>query len=205
MGIKPNNINNIFIKRPKVKDYLNLKPEVKELVDYTVSQSLKANPILRKKGFLHTKKITAKQPDFWFLSWSDLVELREAVAEKNMTEALNIVFGIDENDFLSLEIFNAFAAYKWVVEQLTEIAKIESQELGHELTQDEKDAGVEALQEFGYTVAVDSLAKGNLLKYDSILKKPYAIIFRKMCLDKINNEIKKNLYENANRKSRGNL
>lgn len=205
MGFKSYSIETIFTNRPTLKHYAFLDGEVRELVDYTIKQSLKANEVLRLKSSFSTKQIKAKQSDFWFLPWSTLLEIREAVIEQNLVEVFRLVYGINQNQFLSLDVFNAFSAYKWVIQKLEDIALIEKQELGDGLTPEEKEAGAEALKEFGYSVTLDSLAKGNILRYNKILKKPYAVIFRKMCLDKTNNEIKKNYSENASRKNKRGL
>lgn len=201
MGFKSYSIDTVFTKRPIIAHYPFLDNDMKELIDYTIKDSLRANEVLRLKTLFRIKKVKAKNSDFWFLSWEDLLLIREAVTDQNMLEAFKIVYGINEKQFVLLDVFNAFSAYKWIIDKLKEMAEIEKQELGGEMPIEEKEAGAEALIEFGYTVTLDSLADGDVLKYDEILKKPYAVIFRKMCLDKTNNEIKKNYSENASRKN----
>lgn len=203
MGFKSHSIENVLSNRPRLIDYASLDNEVKELVDFTVQENLKPNPELRLKSVL-TKTVKPKQMNLWFLSWSDIIELRIAVSEQNMFEVLNIVFGINDKDFARLDLFNAFSAYKWIVEQFKAIVEIELQELSSELTEEEKEAGVEELQEFGYSVMLDGIAKGDLLKYDDYLKLPYVKIFRKMCLDKKRHDINKQMQENASTKSKRN-
>lgn len=204
MGFKSHSIDNIFTDRPSVMQYNFLQPEVRELIDYTVQESLKPNPVIRVRRMLRSKNVAAKTNSFWQLPWSDLVLVREAIQEKNMFEVFKILYGLNECQFLNLDVFNAFAAYKWVMENLKEISDIELQELGSDIDQDMKDAGADRLQEFGYSVAVDSLAQGDMLKYNDILKKPYAVVFRKMCLDKVNYEIRKQYQENVSRKNKRN-
>lgn len=204
MGFKPYSIENIFRNRPRMIHYSKMEPDVKELVDYTVKESLKPNPILRTRRRFKTRHLTAKFTDFWSMTWHDLETLRESVQEKNMPEVFKQLYGITERQFIQLDLFNAFAVYRWVVDELTAIAEIEIQELGGEMDSDLKEAGAEALQQFGYAAAVDSLARGDMLKHGEILVKPYRVIFQKMCLDKVNSDIKKQYQENVSRKNKRN-
>ena len=201
MGSKQNSIT-LFKNRLKLSDYSSLPLESKEVIDYTIAESLKANSIIRLYGGLITKK--PKKNDLWFLSWSDIIELKIAIADENIFEVFRIVFGITEKEFSRLEMFNAFSAYKWVAEKIVEIINIEVQELASEMSDEEKEAGAEELQEFGYSLALDGMAKGDLLKYDAYLKLPYVKVFRKMCMDKKRYDINKTLQENARRKSERN-
>jgi len=201
MGNQQNSIA-LFKNRLKLSDYSALTLESKEVVDYTISESLKSNSIIRLYGGLITKK--PKKDNLWFLPWSDIIELKMAIAEENIFEVLKIVFDIDKKEFSRLEMFNAFSVYKWVAEQCAEIIKIEIQELASEMSDEEKEAGAEELQEFGYSLVLDGMTKGNLLDYDKWLKLPYVKVFRKMCMDKKRYDINKTMQENASRKSKRN-
>jgi hypothetical protein len=203
MGSKQNSIN-LFKNRPKLSDYYSLSLESKEVIDYTIAESLKVNSLLRLNGLLKSNIVKPKKDNLWFLSWSDIIELRIAIAEENIFETIKIVFGIDQKEFSRLEMFNAFSVYKWIAGQYAEIVKIELQELSGEMSDEEKAAGAEELQEFGYSLTLDGIAKGDLLKYDEYLKLPYVKVFRKMCMDKKRYDINKTMQENASRKSKGN-
>ncbi|WP_407324035.1 hypothetical protein R5O24_02820 [Tenacibaculum maritimum] len=199
MGKQSYSIETIFENRPTIETYSQLQGKVKEFVDDIIKDSIKPNKVLRLNG----KELNPKQEDLWFLSWGDMIELRESINEMKMIESLKLIYEIKEDEFLRLDVFNCFAVYKWITEQLKSIAEIEAQELSHEPTAEEKNAGVDMLQDFDYTVSLDVLANGDLLKYDEILEKPYAIIFRKLCLDKLKNQIQQNFIENARRKVKG--
>jgi hypothetical protein len=203
VGFKQNSIT-IFKNTLKLSDYSSLTLEAKEVIDYTIAESLKANSVLRLRGLLKSTIAKPKKDNLWFLSWSDIIELRIAIAEENIFEVLRIVFDINEKEFAKIELLNAFSVYKWISEQYFEIAKIEVQELASEMTDEEKEAGAEDMQEFGYSVMLDSIAQGDLLKYDEYLKLPYAKVFRKMCMEKKRHDINKQMQENASRKSRRN-
>lgn len=201
MGLKQYNIETVFKNRPMLAEYSQFPEDVKELVDFTVKESLRANKELRIRS-IFPKRIMPKKVNFWDLSWSDIIELRIAVSDRNLYDTLKVVFGISEKQFMHLDLFNAFAVYKWIIDQFKEIVEIEIQELASEPTEAEKEAGIERLQDFGYSVALDGLTKGDLLKNNDYLKLPYSKIFRKLCLDKTRYEINKNL-QDASRTSKG--
>lgn len=204
MGFKQVSIEDVFKSRLMLWQYSELSGDVRELVNYTVLGSLKQNNELRVKGMLKYKVIKPKKQSLWLLSWNDIIELRMAIVDENMFEVFKIVFGINEKQFVKLEMFNAFAVYRWVSDQVSEMIKIEFQELTNEMSDEEKNAGAEELQEFGYSLTLDVLTKGDLLKSDEWLKLAYAKIFRKLCIDKKRYDINKTLQENASRKYKRN-
>jgi hypothetical protein len=204
MGFKQVSIDKVLSSRLMLSQYSGLSGEVREFINYTVLGSLRQNNELRVNGLFKYKVIKPKKDNLWFLSWSDIIELRMAIVDENMLEVFKIVFGITEKDFIRLEMFNAFAVYRWVCDQVSHMIKIEFQELTNELTDEEKDAGAEELQEFGYSLTLDVLTKGDLLKSDDWLKLAYAKIFRKLCIDKKRYDINKTLQENASRKFKRN-
>jgi len=192
-------IKDIFRKRLMLVHYTELTPEAKELVDYTIKENLKANKVLRVRGF-RTKKMLPLKSDLWNITWNDRIELGLAVGENDLFSILKLIYGITESQFNRLELYNAFAVHKFILDELRNMVEIEAQELAHEYTDEEKDAGVEALQEFGYYNTLDTLTNGNILIQNEWLMLPYSKIFRKMCLDKTRYDINLTMRENANRK-----
>ncbi|MEC4050655.1 hypothetical protein OX284_014545 [Flavobacterium sp. SUN046] len=186
-----------------VFEYSLLPLDVKEVVDYTLKENLKANPVLRLKRIMK-KTLEPEYSDLWSYTWSDIISLRASITDENLYDVLNIVYGISENDFATLDLFNAYAAYKWVVEQFKEIVELEIEKLSSDHSELEIESGAEDLQDFGYYVALDGLTKGDLDKNDSYLMKPYSMIFRKLCLDKKRYEITKTINENASRSIQNN-
>lgn len=199
MGKKQNSINNIFSNRPTVKEYLTVENSIKEKIDEVI-KAVKPNMILRSGKF----QLKPKQEDFWDLSWGELILLRKYIEEKNISTVMYLIFNVSQEKFFELDVYNCFAVYKWINEQNKEIIDLEIEELGGAVSIEEKEAGVEELNRFGYTVSLDVLANGNILKYDEILKKPYHEIFKKLCLNKTKNDIQKNYIENARRKNKAN-
>lgn len=183
-----------------MSSYHLLSDEAREFVDDIIQNSLKANSEMRIKKYFIKKSIKSKYQDFWMLKWEDLIQTKEWVSESKLFEVLNFFFEISERQFKNLDLFNCLACYKWITEKLLEIRDIEDFELSYDESANEKQSGSEMLNEFGYYVSLDTLASGDLLKYNEILSKPYAVIFRKLCLDSTKNLIQKNYLENARRK-----
>ncbi len=196
MGKKQISVDNIFAKRINVKDYQKLTTDVREIVDYTIRHNLNNQS---KLGV--AKEI--KQPifnDIFELRWEQLIELEELIKEADVFQVLQMVYEITEEEFLDLEIYNCFAAYQFVVNELNELHKMEEAELSSEPSPEQIAAGVEDLNRFGYYNNLDFLAKGNIMVYDELLKKPYSIIFRKLALEKTKSDIQTRYSENVSRK-----
>lgn len=187
-----------------MKDYPNLKGMEKEVVDYTIANHLNENPIIRKRRFIGYKKIKPKQSDLWFMRWRDIIALREAVQAADIFQVINVVYSLNQNQVIKLDIFNCFAAYNWIKSEMVKIHQAEMNELFQELTAEEEDAGVERMAEFGYQVALDDLTKGNVNDEDNWLNLPYAKIFMKLAMNKRRNEIQKQHQENVSRKNKSN-
>lgn len=197
MGRQHHSIENIFNSNPTIEDYMSFDADLKLYVDDIIRTGLKQNHILR----LNDLDLHPRESNLWFLSWEQMIELKRAVSQNKMIEALMVVYRLEEREFIKLGVFNCFAVYKWITEQLKSIAEIEKQELYSEPTIEERNAGIEMLQPFDYVVSLDALAGGDVLKYNEILETPYSIIFRKQCLEKVKSQIQKNFIKNANRKT----
>ncbi len=189
MGKQQNGIMEIIDNWPTVEKYINTTIKERNLIDGIVKNASKPNKVLR----VGNKDVLPMFEDFWQMPWGKLIEVRELQKTNDLFQMLNYLWGITEKEFLSLDVFNAFASYKWVTDQLTEIANLEIQELSHDFTQKEKDAGIERLQRFGHYPSLNSLTGGDITKEDEILEIPYQRIFMKFCLNKTNHDIELNL------------
>jgi len=200
MGRKFTGIN-IFKKKLLLKDYENLSPSDKLLIDYTIKESLKINKKLRIKG-LFKRSLKCKIDNIWMITWSDRIEIGNAIEKQDIYFIFKYFYGITKKQFIQLELYNAFSVYKYILEEFKKIVDAEYQNLNSEMSEEDKEAGAEELQQFGYSVALDGIAKGDLLKYNDYLQLPYSKVFRKMYMDKTIYEINKQYQENASRKVR---
>ncbi|WP_233881867.1 hypothetical protein [Tenacibaculum piscium] len=197
MGKEPHNVN--AFTNISIGEYTLLKGKSKETVDAIV-KSVKSNNSLRVGKF----NVKPKQFDFWNFSWGEIILLREAIEIQDLQQVMYLVYGVRASKFAQINIYNCFAIYKWINEKLKEITELEIQELGGKVTIEEEEAGVEMLNAFGYSVSVDVLAGGDILKHEEVLAKPYIVIFKKLCLNKTKYEIQKNYAENARKKNKTN-
>lgn len=163
-----------------------------------VGKALRENPVLR----VGKRALRPKEEDFWQLRWSDLIELRQLWKKGDRIGMVKLIYGVSDRQMARVRLINYLAVYKWVFARLLEIAKKEEQELGGDPSAAEKAAGIEDLKRFGEAIALDELAGRDLLKHKKLLEKPYAVIFRKLCMDKCRSLIEKKLIENAGRKIR---
>lgn len=79
----------------------------------------------------------------------------------------------------------------WVKNQIEHIANLEAKYLQSEAEAEMVASGIHLLDEFGALTTIDSLAGGDILKHEAIKALPYFVIYQKLKLDKIQNEIKK--------------
>ncbi len=192
---------NIFKYRPTLASYSLLNGERKELIDYTIENSLVANPVLRVNRFFKTRYLKPKQENLWLLTWNDIILLKKYINQKDLLGFLKLMYGIDEKQFIKLDAYNAFASWKWITNEIKKLVEIEVQELEEEIPDELKDAGIEEMQRFDYTPALDKMAGGDLTRYDEFLNLTYAKVFRKMVMEKVLREINEKYKENVSRKN----
>ncbi len=186
MGKKSYSIEDILSKKIKLVEYSSFDDETKQAIELIVD-CVKASSIL-KVGIREVKPIVES---LWSLKWIELIELRDAMNDNDLQTIFSIVYNLKENDFVNLELINTVAVQRFIVSELEGITNAEKNKF-QKPTQKEMNAGVEKLQDFEYTPMVDMLAGGQLWKHEEILQMNYAVVFRKICLDQVNNEIQRN-------------
>ncbi|MDI9256332.1 hypothetical protein [Flavobacterium sedimenticola] len=191
MGKFKNSVEKLLLSKPRMFEFERFSEEQKEFVEHVVKNYVKPNPILRKYRFLRSKDLKPKQENFWNFSWQDILMIRKSFKDENLFETFRIVYGITEKEFMLMEIFNVFAALKFITDQLEMLRNAEEERLHSELTPEEIEAGAEELQEYDYYNSLKAM-EPDLLKHDELLKLPYSIIFRDMAHSKVLNDVKKN-------------
>jgi hypothetical protein len=194
--IEQDGIISLFENRPKLSDYESLSKGQKEAVDSIVKTALKDNNVLRVGERNHHPKFD----DFWMMPWNKLVDVRDWISAGGMFEVMAMIYNIDERQFSDLDIFNAFACYKWIADQVKTIYEIEKSKLYDTPSDEEANLGIEELADYGHAANLDLLSGGDITKEDEIFSKPYAIIFQKLCLIRTKNNIKLKQVQNASRK-----
>lgn len=200
MGKFENNLKDIILSRPRMYEFANLDENIRNEFQSIFENYSKANPVLRVRKFFRWKNVSPNKNNFWNLSWEDLLMIRKAMRNNDLFKLMNIVYGVDEKQFLNLEVLNVFSTMKWITEQLTIIHNAEEERLKADLSDDDKEAGAEQLSEYDYYNNVRALSE-NLLEHEKLLKLPYSIVFREMAYQKLINDINKKKNEIVARKN----
>jgi hypothetical protein len=79
-----------------------------------------------------------------------------------------------------------------VINEIENINQIEQNNLNSEPDNDMINSGINQLDVFGYLNVVDTLAGGDILKWESILALPYENVLDKMIKNTIESKIQKN-------------
>lgn len=92
----------------------------------------------------------------------------------------------------------------WLKDELERVYGLESEYLQSPPDNDLREAGIEELNELGELNIIDSLAGGDMLKWEAIKKLPYHMIFDKQRKTVIEAKIQKRLSEIMKRKYKSN-
>lgn len=200
MGKFENNLKDVILSRPRMFEFANLDENIRNEFQSIFENYSKANPVLRVRKFFRWRNVSPKKNNFWNLSWEDLLMIRKAMRNNDLFKLMNLVYGVNEKQFLNLEVLNVFSTMKWITEQLTIIHNAEEERLKSDLSDDDKEAGAEQLSEYDYYNNVRALSE-NLLEHEKLLKLPYSIVFREMAYQKLINDINKKKNEIVARKN----
>ena len=88
-----------------------------------------------------------------------------------------------------------FSFMNYLRKEISLINEIEEAALSYYPTSDEHRAGVERFAKYGYMMPIDSLAGGDVLKYELIKKVPYEVAFTKLSMEKDRADFDKALFE----------
>lgn len=180
------------MKEITVKEYYGLNKLKRSLYD-VLMKTVKRSKNIRVKISDMFIPIQPKHYDLWDFTYSDILELKEAMTLKDgelIKECVRIVYGVQKvQDINILDLQNV----NWIYEEFKELVEVETNELKQEYSEKEKAAGVEELERFGHFPSVDNLAKGDLLEHDKILQLPYHKVFVKLNYDKTLGQITKRL------------
>lgn len=120
------------------------------------------------------------------------------VLEMFMDRGVNVftcdIDSIDYNEMLYF-IF-------WVMDEMEAIAKMENTHLVSETDMDLISAGIQEMQQFGELNTIDSLAGGDVLKWEQVKLLPYHVVFDKQFKSIVEQRISKKYSKNMSDKSK---
>lgn len=134
-----------------------------------------------------------------YLKWGLLKETLPDLFVKNDFEQLFFLMLKDRGlhpfliDVQRIDVNKAMSFILWIIDEMKTIRELESQYLRSDPDVKLLQAGINKLDQFGLLNTLDNLAKGDILKYDSIRELRYNVVFDKQYLEVTKAEIEKKL------------
>lgn len=162
--------------------------EDKELIDI-VLQNVKPKKVIsasyRGKDFKRELMVN----DLFELKYKWIIRMKEQLTSPTLgavKDVLSTVYDIrTDEQFFSCSVFDVFAAYAWIVEEVQNLYEVEKQKLFKKPTNKQISAGIEEFEQLDDIPVIDLLAGGDVSKWDDVLELPYGQVLRKMLLNKI--------------------
>lgn len=168
-----------------------LLTEDKELIDI-VLQNVKPKKVIsaryRGKEFKKEPKIN----DLFELKYKWIIRMKDQLSSPTLSAVKDVLASVydirTEEQFYSCSVFDVFAAYAWIVEEVQNLYEVEKQKLFKKPSKKQIDAGIEEFEQLDDIPVIDALAGGDVRKWNEILELPYGQVLRKLLLNKIQNE-----------------
>ncbi len=106
---------------------------------------------------------------------------------------------ISKKQIAKIGIFDLKAALNYCQEQIDLINKGESENLGHEPTLEERQAGIEMFDKYRSFIQFDTLTGGDITKIEAIRQVDYATCFAKLMLDADRAQFDTNIFNIRNK------
>lgn len=176
--------------------YLDLLRPVKEIL----------NPSYHKWKIWDKKQSkTIKIKSLRDIKFNQVIEVRHHFNGNDIykiLKSIELVTGCTSKQILDFTITQAYGIINYIKQELFTIAEMEKL-----LIDDGDDNHLEAINayarmaKFAEFNTIDSLAKGDILKWEEIGELPYKMVFTKLMMDKEKHNIQKELDERQKRKS----
>lgn len=170
------------------------------MINQTLSQiSQEDFNFLIKNGKRSSKLLNFDFESLIYLKWTTLKEILPDLFEKNDFEQLFYLMLQDRKQYVFLvdvqkiEVNKAMSFILWLIDEMKTIRELESNYLRSDPDVKLLQAGINKLDQFGLMNTLDNLAKGDILKYDSIRQLSYNVVFDKQYLEVTKSEIEKKL------------
>ena len=131
----------------------------------------------------------------------DIVKLQipELLEQSKYLEIAELLF---DKKFRIIKIQELISFILWVRDEILHINKIEKAKLHNNTEPELIQAGIKQLDVFGNINIIDSLANGDVLKWDLILQLPYYRVLDKLAKSNVENQIQKNYQKIMEQKSK---
>lgn len=130
------------------------------------------------------------------------IDLPQLLNEGNIAEIIEIVCNNYEIEKTEIDNLQLISFILWLKGEIEMIGKLEQEHLSSPPDPDMEAAGVRELNELGEINIIDSLAGGDILKWDEIEKLPYHKVFDKLKKNVVENKVNKAYHKIINEKSK---
>ncbi len=159
--------------------------------------------MIRPKTTIEIQSKQYEAPRLITMSFGDVVDIKKMLSQMTLEDqikSVSRVYGIEEEVLINMKVTTFFSLFNYVVKELTAIIETEQKTLTGSHKSEMIQAGVEKLKQFGVLTTIDSLAGGNVLKWQSILEERYSTVYTKMYMNKVRSEVEERYSEIMERK-----
>lgn len=117
------------------------------------------------------------------LSWQIFIEEMAKKSKKTKKHIAN------------MPLFNLEQARLFIKEEIKKIIRLESENLGHQASNEEQQAGIEKFSKYRAFLQFDNLANGDITRHSEVRKQKYSLCFAKLMLDADRAEFEKELHK----------
>ncbi len=164
------------IKNFTLKEFLQQKPDLIE--DYS--------KLLKNLEPIETKKHITE------LTFNEVDEIKQNFGNEDaLPHIYKYMHDVNEDEFLKMKITEFYALLNSITKQLENLIALEERELTpkHSDHKWELVEGSKRLSKMGAIATIDSLAGGDILKWQKVIELPYITVFNKLRLDRIKADI----------------
>lgn len=168
----------------------------KELIDI-VLQNVKPKKLISARYCGKDFKREPMIADLFEIKYKWIIRMKEQLNSPTLAAVKDVLASVydirTEEQFYSCSVFDVFAAYAWIVEEVKNLYEVEKQKLFKKPTQKQIAAGIEEFDQLDDIPVIDALAGGDVRRWNEILELPYGQVLRKLLLNKIQNEYNERL------------
>ena len=175
------------LKNIKLVEFIALTHEEAEQYIFALTYSKEAEPrdVLQFGDI--TKKTFGEVKD-----WQYIVTKPDAIEQT--------IKNIGYESIKLLSVFDFFAGYRYICSEVERVNIIENELLSYEPTPEEIEAGLDVFGKFSPILQIDSLAGGDILRYNDVRNIPYEDGLTKLALDKERNDYQRRFNKIISRK-----
>lgn len=120
------------------------------------------------------------------------IDLPSLLNENNIDEIINLICNIKDISVKKITDKEKISLTLWLIDELEAIGSLEQNYLSSQPEPELIASGIDELNVFGELNIIDSLAGGDILKWEQVKQLPYHSVFDKLRKDNIERKINKN-------------